>query len=109
VLAGAFRGAGCRGLALRYPDFCLISLSLSLSLSFALSFTRARTLSRCLSRSLFFSSRSIDCPRMEQVDIEIVTLYQKELVTPDLLPVGDMVFAELASTIEHVKMVRNTF
>jgi phosphoenolpyruvate carboxylase len=42
---------------------------------------------------------------MAKVDIEIVTLYQKELVTPDLLPVGDMVFAELASTIEHVKMV----
>ena len=120
VLAFAFRGAGCRGQPyLRHPDSCLNSLmdrslarslaralSLSSSLSFALALSRARAPSLALSR---FLSRSIDCPCMEQVDIEIVMLYQKELVTPDLLPVGDMVFAELASTIEHVKMVRNTF
>jgi len=42
---------------------------------------------------------------MAKVDIDIVKLYQKELVTPDLVPIGDMVFAELTSTIHHVKMV----
>lgn len=42
---------------------------------------------------------------MAKVDIDIVKLYQKELVTPDLLPIGDLVFAELVSTIDHVKMV----
>jgi len=42
---------------------------------------------------------------MAKVDIDIVKLYQKELVTPDLLHIGDMVFDELNSTIEHVKMV----
>ena len=42
---------------------------------------------------------------MAKVDIDIVKLYQKELVTPDLVPIGDLVFAELHSTIAHVKMV----
>ena len=43
---------------------------------------------------------------MAKVDVDIVKLYQKELVTPDLMPIGDLVFAELESTIKHVKMVR---
>jgi len=42
---------------------------------------------------------------MAKVDIDIVKLYQKELVTPDLVPIGDLVFTELHSTIAHVKMV----
>lgn len=55
---------------------------------------------RCLTRAW-----PTDWAWMEQVDIDIVKLYQKELVTPDLLHIGDMVFDELNSTIEHVKMV----